>query len=322
MSESTEQYALPADYSDRVFGVLLAAADGAAHARDEQEPGETETLALYLLDGLLEALEWAHEGVASDEAACMWLAALRWYKLVNTSYPEGAPEPQPRWIDEAFAGAPAFAAGDTQNLLALGQTDMASTGRPLYPAADTTGVLTRAAFVALLPRVDEATTAKIATDAAALTHGSPAAHRAAGAAALVVRAALESGTDSMGRWAELVREFEVSDAEHEEAGGTEPSDIAAEDSSAGTPEDGTAGTGLVRAVDCVTRALAHTEAKDAYQALFEYLGEDPDTETAAFATTLLAAVLGTDAVAHRPASEIDSVLDAMHDRWLALTGGE
>ncbi|MDO2935850.1 ADP-ribosylglycohydrolase family protein [Paeniglutamicibacter sulfureus] len=317
MSESTDQYALPADYSDRVFGVLLAAADGAAHARDGADPGETETLALYLLDGLLEALEWANEGVSSDEAACMWLAALRWYKLVNKSFPAGAPEPQPRWIDEAFDGAPDFAPGDSQNLLALDNADMASVGRPLFPQADTTGVLTRAAFMALLPRVDEATTAKLATDAAALTHGSPGAHRAAAAAALVVRAALESGTGSVGRWAALVKEFEpeMTEAREPDQGHEAPESEAAE-------RDMTAGAGLFRAVTLVTNALAHTEPKAAYDALFEALGEEPDAETAAYATALLAAVQGTDAVAHRPASEIDPILDAMHDRWVKLTVGE
>ncbi|WP_411733083.1 ADP-ribosylglycohydrolase family protein [Paeniglutamicibacter sp.] len=318
MSESTDQYALPAEFSDRVLGVLLAVADGAAHARDGQDPGETETLALYLLDGLLEALEWAHEGVASDEAACMWLAALRWYKLVNKTFPAGAPEPQPRWIDEAFDGAPDFAPGDSQNLLALDNRDMASVGRPLFPTADTTGVLARAAFVALLPRVDEATTAKIATDAAALTHGAPAAHRAAGAAALVVRAALESGTDSVGRWAALVKEFEP---EAPEAGETADQGHEAPESEA-RERDMTAGAGLFRATTYVTNALARTEPKAAYDALFESLGEEPDAETAAYATALLAAVQGTDAVAHRPASEIDPILDAMHDRWVKLTVGE
>ena len=308
--------------------MLLAVADGAAHARDGVDPGETETLSLYLLDGLMEALEWAHEGVASDEAACMWLAALRWYKLVNKSFPAGAPEPQPRWIDEAFAGAPDFAPGDTQNLLALDNRDMASVGRPLFPQADTTGVLTRAAFMALLPRVDEATTAKIATDAAALTHGSPSAHRAAGAAALVVRAALESGTDSVGRWATLVEEFAVEEPEDDEhnpsdtEGGEHEDNVHEHPDTEGGERDATAGAGLVRAVKLVAAALANTEPKSAYDALFESLGEEPDPETAAFATALLAAVQGTDAVAHRPASEIDPILDAMHDRWVKLTVGE
>ncbi len=293
MSESTDQYALPADFSDRVFGVLLAAADGATHARDGQEPGESETLALYLLDGLLEALEWAQQGVASDEAACMWLGGLRWYKLVTGSFPEDSPRPLPRWIDEAFAGSGNFAPGDTQNLLALANPDMATVGRPAFREADSAGVLTRAALVALLPRVDEDTTRRIAVDASALTHGSPAAHRAAGQAALVIRAALESGTDSIPTWAPLVADL-----------------------------GGEAGAALQLAVGFVAEGLALTDPKAAYDCVFEALGEEPDTDTAAFAAMLLAAVQGTDAVAHRPASVLDAVLDAMHDRWVALTVGQ
>lgn len=290
MSETLDPYAIPADFSDRVFGVLLAAVDGATHARDGEEPGESETLSLFLLDGLLEALEWANDGVSSDEAACMWLAGLRWYKLVAGAFPEGAPVPQPRWIDEAFEGAEVFAPGDAQHRLALAASDMASTGRPLFPAADSTGVLSRAAFMALLPRVDEATTQKLATDAAALTHGSPAAHLAAGKAALVLRAALEHGSGATGRWAELVEGLE-----------------------------GEAAQGLHTAVACATEALAHPGAHAAYDALLELLGEEPDIETAAFACALMAAVLGTDAVSHRPASAMDPILDDMHERWIALT---
>ncbi|MFJ6416957.1 ADP-ribosylglycohydrolase family protein [Paeniglutamicibacter sp. NPDC091659] len=292
MTDSIDPYAIPADFSDRVFGVLLAAVDAATHARDGQEPGESETLSLFLLDGLLEALEWANDGVASDEAACMWLAGLRWYKLVIKSFPEGSPVPQPRWIDEAFEGAEDFAPGDPQHLLALVNSDMASVGRPAFPDADTTGVLSRAAFMALLPRVDESTTHKLATDAAALTHGSPLAHRAAGQAALVVRAALENGSASAPRWAELVAGLK-----------------------------GTAAEALRTAVAFVTEALENTDPQAAYDALFELLGEEPDVETASFAGALLAAVLGTDAVAHRPASVLDPILDQMHERWIKLTVG-
>lgn len=292
MSDSTDPYGIPADFSDRVFGVLLAAVDGATHARDGEEPGESETLSLFLLDGLLEALEWANDGVASDEAACMWLAGLRWYKLVAGAFPEGAPVPQPRWIDASFEGAEVFAAGDAQHRLALAESDMASIGRPLFPEADSTGVLSRAAFMALLPRVDEATTQKLATDAAALTHGSAMAHRAAGQAALVVRAALERGSAAAPRWAELVEGLE-----------------------------GVAGEALGTAVAFATEALAHADAHTAYDALFELLGEEPDIETASFACALMAAVLGTDAVSHRPASAMDPILDDMHERWVKLTVG-
>lgn len=307
MTETSDPYAIPADFSDRVFGVLLAVADGATHARDGEEPGESETLSLFLLDGLLEALEWANDGVASDEAACMWLAGLRWYKVITGAFPEGAPEPQPRWIDESFAGADSFAPGDTQHRTALAETDMASVGRPIFPEADSTGVLSRAAFMALLPRVDEATTIKLGTDAAALTHGSPLAHKAAGAAALIVRSALERGSAAAPRWTELLEGLE-----------------------------GVAADGLRTAVEAVTEALRNTDAHDAYDAVFTILGGESDEEAedtitteveidievASFACALLAAVLGTDAVSHRPASALDPILDDMHDRWIKLTVGE
>ncbi|PQZ92143.1 hypothetical protein CQ018_11500 [Arthrobacter sp. MYb227] len=300
MTETSDPYAIPADFSDRVFGVLLAAVDGATHARDGEEPGESEMLSLFLLDGLLEALEWANDGVASDEAACMWLAALRWYKVITGAYPEGAPEPQPRWIDESFAGADTFAPGDTQHRVALAEKDMASVGRPIFPEADSTGVLSRAAFMALLPRVDEATTAKLATDAAALTHGSPLAHKTAGAAALVVRSALERGSMAAPQWAQLIEGLE-----------------------------GVAADGLRTAVQVATEALKNPDAHGAYDGIFELLGPDEedtehtiDIEVASFACALIGAVLGTDAIAHRPASALDPILDQMHDRWIKLTVGE
>ena len=305
MTETSDPYAIPADFSDRVFGVLLAVADGATHARDGEEPGESETLSLFLLDGLLEALEWANDGVASDEAACMWLAGLRWDKVITGAFPEGAPEPQPRWIDESFEGADSFAPGDPQHRTALTEKDMASIGRPIFPQADSTGVLSRAAFMALLPRVDEATTAKLGTDAAALTHGSPLAHKAAAAAALIVRSALERGSSSTPRWTQLLEGLE-----------------------------GVAADGLRTAVESVAEALKNTDAHGAYDALFTLLGGgtdeeteetvevDIDVEVASYACALLAAVLGTDAVSHRPASALDPILDNMHDRWIKLTVGE
>ena len=77
VNETGELASLPENYSDKVFAILLGLADGAAHAREDIDPGMTELLALYLADGLLEALEWANDGVASDEAACLWLAARR-----------------------------------------------------------------------------------------------------------------------------------------------------------------------------------------------------------------------------------------------------
>ncbi|GAP57844.1 adp-Ribosyl-[Dinitrogen reductase] hydrolase [Arthrobacter sp. Hiyo1] len=49
------------------FGQL----DGGTHFSDDTQ------MTLYTVDGLVEALEWANDGVAADETACLWLAYLR-----------------------------------------------------------------------------------------------------------------------------------------------------------------------------------------------------------------------------------------------------
>ena len=152
MNETGESAVLPENYSDKVFAILLGLADGATHGRDDIDPGATEILPLYMADGLLEALEWARDGVASDEAACMWLAALRSYKKLTGSFPAGAPEPLSRWIDKEFPKVEIFekiADGDPKNIAGLNSVDMGHPGRPTAPGADSTGVLPRAAITAL-----------------------------------------------------------------------------------------------------------------------------------------------------------------------------
>ena len=178
------------EFPDRVLAVLAATATA---RRTGTRPGAEASLQLFLLDGLLEALEWANDGIAADEAACMWLAGLRWHRAVTGAFPDGAPEPLPRWIDEAFG--PVLSAGmepgDPANLAGLSAPAMGTTSHPPVGDADGTGVLARAAGMALLPLVTVETTTKLAVDAAALTHGSPAAWAAAAAAARLVRAALD-----------------------------------------------------------------------------------------------------------------------------------
>ncbi len=67
----------------------------------EQVHAET-LLALCLADGVLEVLEWAREGTGADPAATMWLASLRWHRLITGGFPEGAPQPPPRPTDHAL----------------------------------------------------------------------------------------------------------------------------------------------------------------------------------------------------------------------------
>lgn len=311
MNETGEIALLPENYSDKVFAILLGLADGATHARDDIDPGATEILPLYLADGLLEALEWANDGVASDEAACMWLAALRGYNKLAGSFPGNAPQPLNRWIDEEFARVEIFETihpGDPLNLAGLDSKDMGQPGRPTGPGADSTGVLPRAAIAALLGRVPVSTTATLARAAAYLTHDAQAAETCI-AAAQIIRSAMERGEDAAAEWQQLLE-----------------------------PLQGTAAQALREIVSRVGEGLGQSPV-DAYNAYFaedeqEQAEEDSDIaampaasaqaevvrdpEVDAYAVALLSAIHGSDAVGERPASALDDIISELHDRWMAL----
>jgi hypothetical protein len=318
------------DVADRVLAVLAASAhaaalaDGAAQpgvstspppgASGSGRPGETETLQLFLLDGLLEAVEWANEGVAADEAACMWLAGLRWGRAVAGTFPAGSPEPLARWIDDAAAVLPRpFAPGDPRNLAGFRRPEMSSTGRSHVPGIDSAGVLPRAAAIALLPHVDERTTARFATDAAALTHGSPAAQQAAAQAALMLRAGLERGTDAAGAW------------ERQAAGGVVPGSAHAALRAALLA----AAAAVVRHADDPRAAYAGTLAALLPQPDGTAAGHaataagHPRTDTASFGAALIAAVFGTAALPEdwRETTPAAALVLGMQQRWTASTAG-
>ncbi|MUK02002.1 hypothetical protein GM708_08690 [Vibrio cholerae] len=100
-------------YEDRVLGCLLgtmagdaygllsAAGDDPRAALEDPEDvavSEATHLTLYTVDGLIEALEWANDGVAADETACLWLAYLRWLGRQGEHLPPRAPAPPARWL--------------------------------------------------------------------------------------------------------------------------------------------------------------------------------------------------------------------------------
>ena len=198
----------------------------------------------------------------------MWLAGLRWHRAVAGAFPDGAPEPSPRWIDEAFG--PALAAGtepgDPANLSGLSAPAMGTKSHPPVGNADGTGVLARAAGMALLPLVTTATTTKLAVDAAALTHGSPAAWAAAATGALLVRAALDGPAVALAAL----------------------EDLAGEDS------EGTAWTAVHGAAAAASTALANASLEPA-EAFAAATAAAP-AGAAALAGILVAAALGTAAV--------------------------
>lgn len=308
VNETGEIALLPENYSDKVFAILLGLADGATHARDDIDPGATEILPLYLADGLLEALEWANDGVASDEAACMWLAALRSYRKLTGAFPDGAPEPLNRWIDEELAHVEIFEEihpGDENNLNGLNSNEMGQAGRPTGAGADSTGVLPRAAIAALLGRVPVSTTESLARSAAFLTHDAQAAAVCI-AAAKIVRSAMEEGEEAAASWPALLE-----------------------------PLEGEAAAALQDIVARISASIGQSPA-DAYNSYFEAAEEQPesdveavevhsadeeilrDPEADAYAVALLAALHGSDAIGERPATALDDVISELHDRWMAL----
>ncbi|WP_115789345.1 ADP-ribosylglycohydrolase family protein [Arthrobacter silvisoli] len=157
------------------FGQL----DGGSHFSDDTQ------MTLYTVDGLLEALEWANGGVAADEAACLWLAYLRWLATQGVETPSSAPVPQPRWIDGHEVLRHRRAPGNAC-LSGLAGGEMGTAARPVNPDSKGCGTVVRSAPFGLLPHIGEATVYKLSNDAALLTHGHPSARQSSGAFSVLI----------------------------------------------------------------------------------------------------------------------------------------
>lgn len=186
-----------AAYSELIYAVLSAAAEvERTNATEIEQLGPESMLMLSIGDGLTEALEWAHDGVASDEPACMWLGSLRWIRAVDHELPAGAPTPPSRPFADHMLARGADKGGDPQNIAGLRSPEMSLPHRPFNrPAAsvpelaatDGPGVLARAIAIGVVPYLPVEQTRSFATASAALSHGSPKAHAAcADAAELIV----------------------------------------------------------------------------------------------------------------------------------------
>jgi ADP-ribosylglycohydrolase len=151
-------------------------------------------LTLYTVDGLTEALEWANDGVAADETACLWLAYLRWLATQNEPASANAPVPQPRWIDGQdilhHRRHP-----DPAVLSALTSGEMGTAARPLDRQARGAGVVARSAPFGLIPHVPAAVAATLAGNGAALTHGHPSAIQSAAAYSWLIHSLVHGGLD-------------------------------------------------------------------------------------------------------------------------------
>ena len=136
-------------------------------------------LTLYTVDGLVEVLQWANDGVGADETACLWLAYLRWLKTQGEDLPANAPEQPGRWIDTKEVLHHRRAPGNAC-LSGLLTGEMGTRARPVNPDSKGCGTVMRSAPFGLLPYVAGDTVYKFSADGAALTHGHPSAlHSAA-----------------------------------------------------------------------------------------------------------------------------------------------
>lgn len=151
-------------------------------------------LTLYTVDALVEALEWANDGVAADERACLWLAYLRWLGTQRQPVPGHAPVPAPRWLDRQevlhHRRHP-----DPACLSSLSTGEMGTVLRPVNPAADGSGAVVRSAPFGLVPHIPAEAVYRLSTDAAALTHSHPAALQSAAAFSWLIHELAIEGKD-------------------------------------------------------------------------------------------------------------------------------
>jgi ADP-ribosylglycohydrolase len=159
----------------------FAALDGASHFSDDTQ------MTLYTVDGLLEALEWANSGVAADTNACLWLAYLRWLGTQGVPLPASAPFQPPRWIDSHEVLRHRRAPGNAC-LSGLATGEMGTVYRPVNPDSKGCGTVMRSAPFGLIPHIESDAVYKLSADAAALTHGHPAARQGAGVFSLLIHA--------------------------------------------------------------------------------------------------------------------------------------
>ncbi|MEO5779960.1 MULTISPECIES: ADP-ribosylglycohydrolase family protein [Arthrobacter] len=155
--------------------------DGGSHVADDTQ------LTLYTADGLLEALEWANDGVAADINACVWLAYLRWLATQGVAVPPSAPVQPPRWID-SHAALKHRRSPDEACLSGLATGEMGTVLRPVNQDLNGSSTVARSAPFGLIPHIEPATVYKLSADAAALTHGHPAARQGAGIFSLLIHA--------------------------------------------------------------------------------------------------------------------------------------
>jgi ADP-ribosylglycohydrolase len=187
-------YAVEFDHISAIHGRFgpgglqdFAMLDGVSHFSDDTQ------MTLYTVDGLVEALEWANEGVGADANACLWLAYLRWLNTQGVPVPPSAPVPQPRWIDQQEVLKHRRAPGNAC-LSGLASGEMGTVYRPVNPESKGCGTVMRSAPFGLIPHIPVEYVYKLSSDAASLTHGHRSARQSAGTFSVLIHA-LVAGQD-------------------------------------------------------------------------------------------------------------------------------
>lgn len=142
-------------------------------------------MTLYTVDGLVDVLEWANDGVGADANACLWLAYLRWLATQGVPLPASAPDPPRRWIDTHEVLKHRRAPGNAC-LSGLSTGEMGTVYRPVNPDSKGCGTVMRSAPFGLIPHIPADSVYKLSSDAASLTHGHPSARHSSGAFSLII----------------------------------------------------------------------------------------------------------------------------------------
>jgi len=335
----------PGSYEDRVLGCLLGTMAGDAygllHAAGDDpltvldDPADLVVsdathLTLYTVDGLVDALEWANDGVAADETACLWLAYLRWLGRQGEHLPPSAPAPPARWIDSRDDLLPVHEP-DADTVRALLTGEMGTRARPLNSRAQGAGALMRSAPFGLVPRIPASMVERLTVDAAALTHGSPAARSTAALFSGIIRSlAIEGLSLDEAVHAEHAEERHLAeDIGHDDTRGMTTGDAASGCAAGRTRTGDTTAAGTFEAaLQAAREGVASSSPPDQLAAALAHAAAAGRSDAspvvaASLAGAIVGALRGTDALpsAYLSAPGVADVVRSMATSLLAATTG-
>lgn len=316
----------------------LSQAAGPVHFSDDTQ------MTLYTVDALVEALEWANDGTAVDETACLWLAYLRWLANQGVPLPPNAPTPQPRWIDRQETLHHRRGPGKAC-LSGLAGGEMGTRSRPVNPDAKGCGTVMRSAPFGLVPHIPAEAVYNLSSNGAALTHGHPAALQSAAAFSWLIhqiavhgqtlrgaamsaraRAGAEPAADTQ-LLARLDTALELSTAPSWSSDPSRAGVLEAEELTAALGMGAVAEEALAIALYAVlaTEAVSSSPVEHFLNAERVAVNHDGDSDsTASVAGNILGAFYGEDCLpqAWLTLSEAPGLIRAMGQQLLKVTGSE